>query len=153
MKGIKPAQKLKFARPNYYQGILQLRDVSDQIMGFVYSQIHKKEDVAITKTVNYHNGRDLYLTSQKFVRVLGKKLKESFGGELKVSSKLHTRSKSGKDLFRVNALYRPFKYKRGDIVLIRGDEVKLLQVGSRIFARNLKTGKRIKIRNSDLPMD
>ena len=153
MKDIKPAQKIKFARPNYYQGILQLRDVNDEIMGFVYSQIHKKEDVAITKTVNYHNGRDLYLTSQKFIRVLGKKLKESFGGELKVSSKLHTRSKSGKDLFRVNALYRPFKYKRGDIVLIRGDEVKLLQVGSRIFARDLKTGKRIKIRNSDLPMD
>ena len=146
---IKP--KIKLSRPNYYQGILQLRDVNDEVMDFVHNQINKRADVAVTKTTKFSNGIDLYLTSQKFIRVLGKKLKESFGGELKISSKLHTRSKTGKDLFRVNALYRPSQYKRGDIVLIRGDEVKLLQVGNRIFARDLKTGKKIKIRREDLP--
>ena len=146
---IKP--KIKFARPNYYQGILQLRDVNDEVTDFVYSQINKRADVAVTKTVRYPNGSDLYLTSQKFIRILGKKLKDSFGGELKTSSKLHTRSKSGKDLFRINVLYRPSKYKRGDVVLVRGDNVMLLQVGRRIFARDLNTGKKIKVRSSDLP--
>ena len=145
--------KAKFARPNYYQGILQLRDVNEEILNFVANQIKKRGDVAITKQVNHANGIDLYITSQKFIRILGKKLRDSFGGEIKVSSKLHTRSKTGKDLFRVNVFFRLPKYKRGDIVEIRGDKVKLLQTGNRIFALDLKTGKRIKIRNDDLPRD
>src|SRR3989338_7065178 len=144
-------KKLKFARPNYYQGVLQLRDVNEEIYEFVRIQIDRREDAAVTKTVKYPNGLDLYITSQKFIKILGKKLKESFGGEIKTSSKLHTRSKTGKDLFRVNVLYRPSKYKRGDIITVRGDEVKLLQFRRMIFALDLKTGKRINIRREDLP--
>ena len=146
---IKP--KIKLSRPNYYQGILQLRDITDEILDFVHNQVKKRGDVLITKTVKFHNGLDIYITSQKFITIIGKKLKESFGGELKISSKLHTRSKTGKDLYRVNALYRHSAYKRGDIVSVRGDEVKLLQVGNRIFAMDLKTGKKIKIRQEDMP--
>ena len=146
-------QKAKFARPNYYQGILQLRDVDNEVVDFVKNQIDKRNDVLITKTVKAGNGIDMYITSQKFIRILGKKLKESFGGELKTSIKLHTKSRTGKDLYRVNVLFKPVKYKRGDIVVVRGDEVKLLAVGRRIFARDMKTGKKIKIRSSDMPRD
>ena len=75
--------KMKLARSDYYQGILQLRDINDEIISFVRNQIKKRKDeVAITKTVKLPNGLDLYITSQKFIRVLGKKLKDSFGGEL-----------------------------------------------------------------------
>ena len=147
------APKVKFARPNYYQGILQLRDVNEEILNFVANQIKKRDDVAVTKTVKLQNGVDLYITSQKFIKILGKKLRDSFGGEIKVSAKLHTRSKTGKDLFRVNVFFRMPKYKRGDIIEIRGDKVKLLQTGNRTFALDLKTGRRIKIRNDDLPRD
>ena len=144
-------KQLKLSRSNYYQGTLQLRDVNEEMLGFVYSQIKKRGDVAITKTVNLPNGKDLYITSQKFIQILGKKLKESFGGNLKTSSKLHTRSKSGRDLYRVTVLYRPAKYKRGEIAIVRGDKVRLLNVGRRIFALDLKTGKKIRIRSEDLP--
>jgi len=147
------SKKPMFARPNYYQGILQLRDINEEILNFVSNQIKKRGDVAVTKKVNYPNGVDLYITSQKFIRILGKKLKESYGGQMKMSAKLHTRSKEGRDLYRVNVFFRLPKYKRGDVVKIRGDEVQLLQVGNRIFARDLKTGKRIKIRIEDLPRD
>ena len=145
--------KPKFSRSNYFQGILQLRNVNEEIYRFVHNQIKKRGDVAVTKTVNYENGKDLYITSQKFITILGKKLKESFGGELKISSKLHTRSKTGRDLYRVNVLYRPSPHKRGDVVSVRGDEVKILQIGRRIFARDLKTGKKMRIRMEDLPGD
>ena len=146
-------QKVKLSRPNYYQGILQLRDVSNEIVDFVRNQVNKRHDAFITKTVKAGNGIDMYITSQKFIRILGKRLKESFGGELKTSTKLHTRSRTGKDLYRVNVLFRPVKYKRGDVIVVRGEEVKLLAVGRRIFAMDLKTGKKIKIRSSDLPRD
>ena len=141
---------MKLFRTDYYQGILQLRDVNDEILNFVFNQIKKRNDVTITKTVKFSNGLDLYITSQKYIRVLGKKLKDSFGGELKISSKLHTRNKQGKDLYRVNVLFKFSKYKKGDIVSVRGDEVRLIGVGKKIFAKNLKTGKKVVIRSKDL---
>jgi len=144
---------MKLSRPDYYQGVLQLRDVNNEIIDFAYQLINKRENVAVTKTIKYPNGLDMYITSQKFIRALGKKLRESFGGELKISSKLHTRSKQGKDLFRVNVLFRLPKHKIGDIVVVRGDKVKLLKIGEKIFARNLKTGKKLTIRSRDLPSD
>jgi len=147
-------QRLKLARPNYYQGILQLRDVNHEITDFVHNQIKKRNDVAVTKTVRYPNGLDLYLTSQKFITILGKKLRESFGGELKVSSKLHTRNRQGQDLYRVNALFRLSKYKKGDVIRTRsGEQVRLIQVGKKIFGKSIKTGKKITIKSSDLPRD
>lgn len=141
-------------RANYFQGILQLRDVNEEVISFVRNQIKKRKDeVAITKTVNLPNGFDLYMTSQKFIRILGKKLKENFGGELKISSKLHTRSRQGKDLYRVNVMFRLLRYKRGSIVTVRGEEVKIIRLGHKIFAKSLKTGRKMTIRSGDLPRD
>lgn len=141
-------------RSNYFQGILQLRDVNDKIMAFVHNQIKKRKDgVAITKTVRLPNGVDLYITSQKFIRILGKKLKENFGGELKVSAKLHTRNKQGKDLYRVNVLFRLLKYNVGSIVNIRGEDVRIISMRSKIFGKSMKTGRRMMIRSSDLRQD
>ena len=143
--------KMKLSRPNYFQGILQLRDTNDEVLAFVNNQVKKRGEVAITKTVTLPNGIDLYMTSQKFIRIMGKKLKESFGGELKVSAKLHTRNRQGKDLYRVNVLFRLSGHKRGDIVSVRGDKVRLISIGKKIFAKNMATGKRVTIRSGDLP--
>ena len=137
-------------RANYFQGILQLRDVNDEILAYVRNQMNKRDDVFITKTVKFPNGFDFYITSQKFIRILGKKLKENFGGELKVSSKLHTRSRQGKDLYRINVMFRLLKHKAGSVVNIRGEEIRILSMRRKIFGRNLKTGKKVAIRASDL---
>ena len=141
---------MKLARSDYYQGILQLRDITDEILSFVRNQLKKSGYAAVTKSVKLQNGFDLYITSQKFIRVLGKKLKESFGGELKISAKLHTRNRQGKDLYRVNVLFRLSKHKKGDVVSIRGEQVRLIRIGRKTFARNMKTGKKVTIRNADL---
>ncbi len=146
-------KKFKLPRPDYYQGVLQLRDASNEVMEFVQRQIDKRDNVAITKTVSLPNGVDLYITSQKYLQDIGKKLKESFGGELKVTSRLHTKSKTGKDLYRVTVFFKLQKYKRGDIIEVRGDKVQILHLGKRIFARDVKTGKRIRIRSEDMPQD
>lgn len=141
---------MKLPRPNYYQGILQLRNINEEIAAFVRNQIGKRHGVAITKTVEFSDGIDLYLTSQKYIRLIGKKLKDSFGGEMKISSKLHTRNKQGKDLYRINVLFRLHKFRAGDVANVRGDKVKLIRIGEKIFAKDLKTGKKIAIRSSDL---
>ena len=141
---------MNLPRSDYFQGILQLRDINEEILSFVHNQIKKRGDVAITKRIKQPNGLDLYITSQKFIRILGKKLKESFGGELKVSAKLHTTNRQGKELYRVNVLFRLSKYKKGDIVSVRGDELRLISIGKKIFAKNIKTGKKVTVRNKEL---
>ena len=143
---------MNLPRPNYYQGILQLRDVNEDVVDFVYTQVKKRNDVAISKTVKLPNGFDFYMTSQKFLRALGKKLKESFGGEMKMSARLHTK-KNGKDLYRVNVLFRLLKHKAGDVVVVRGDEVRILNIGKKIFGREMKTGRKIFIRYNDMPKE
>ena len=140
---------INLSRSDYYQGILQLRDVNDEVLNFVEDQIKKRGNVAVTKSVKFANGVDLYITSQKFITMLGKKLRDNFGGQIKISSKLHTTNKQGKNLYRVNVFFRLSKYKKGDTVLIRGDKVRLISSGRKIFARNLKTGKKVTIRSRD----
>ena len=125
---------------------MQLRNVNDEILAFVRNQIKKRDDVAITKTARVGSGVDLYITSQKFIRILGKKLKESFGGELKVSEKLHTRNRQGKDLYRVNVLFRLLKYKKGDIFSIRGEQLRLIRIGKKVFAKNMRNGRKVTVR-------
>ena len=147
---IEPRKPINLARPNYYQGVIQLRNYKQEVLDFLKNQLDKRQDVAITKTAKQPDGIDLYITSQQFIRSVSKKLKESFGGELVVSAKLHTRSKTGKDLYRVTALFRPAKYKRGDIVNVRGDDIRLIHVGTKVFGKEMKTGRRVTIRNSDL---
>ena len=144
-------KKVKLSRPDYYQGILQLRDIDDDVIEFVRSQINKRDDVAVTKVVKHSNGFDYYITSQKYLQILAKKLRESFGGFLKTSSRLHTKSRTGKDLYRVNVLYRQTIHKIGDIVNVRGDDYKLIHIGGKVFAKDVKTGRRKTLRSEDLP--
>ena len=133
--GIILKKNIKLSRPDYFQGILQLREIDDNVLEFVHDQISKRNDVAITRTVKLPNGVDLYVTSQKYIRTLGKKLMESFGGELKISSKLHTTNRQGKELYRVNVLFKLPRFKIGDIVNVKGEQVKLIRLGRRIFAK------------------
>ena len=142
---------MKLPRPDYYQGILQLRNINEEAIIFVRNLIGKRDDVAVTKTVNFSDGVDLYITSQKYIRIIGKKLKDSFGGELKVSSKLHTKNRQGKELYRVNVLFRLPTHRKGDVIMVRGDRIKLISLGKKIFAKNLQTGKKVVVRRNDLP--
>jgi len=135
---------MKLSRPNYYQGILQLRDVNEEMIGFVQKQIAKRGDVAITKTARLPNGVDLYITSQKFIRIVGKKLRDNFGGELKISSRLYSVDRqTSKELHRVTVLYRCCSIKKGSIVELRGEKIKIMSLGHRIQGKRLADGKKV----------
>ncbi|MBL7054224.1 hypothetical protein ISS05_00535 [Candidatus Woesearchaeota archaeon] len=136
---------------DYFEGILQLRDPNEEVFEFIQNQIEKRSDVFITKALKVNNGIDLYITSQKYLQALGKKLKKHFKGELKISSKLHTKSRqTSKNLYRVSVLFRPSKYNAGDILNFKGDQIKILKLGKKILAKNIKTGKKLNLNYQDL---
>ena len=93
--------------PQYFEGILQLRNPNEEVLNFISNQFKRNEKVWIAKQERLKTGIDLYISSNKFLLALGKKLKKSFKGELKTSRKLHTKNRlTSKNVYRVTVLFR-----------------------------------------------
>ena len=101
---------------SYFEGTLQLRDVNDEVIDFAISEI-ENSGVNIAKAKKLENGIDLYVSRQRFLRTLAGRLQKRFGGQIIVSRKLHTKSRlTGRDLYRVNVLFRLPYFKKGDVI-------------------------------------
>lgn len=138
--------KLKGKNPEYFEGILQLRDCSDEIIDWVRNTIKKENRVRIAKDKKVRGGIDLYLTDQHYLQRIGKKLKETFPGILKKSSKLFTVSRAtGKEVHRVNVLFRALPIKLGKFFKYNDEDVKILKVDKMVTLMS-KEGKRIVIK-------
>lgn len=128
----------------YFEGILQLRDPTPELMEFVHHLVRKKTGVYITKEVKFKNGVDYYFSSQKYLQVVGKKLKESFPGEYKLSATLHTKdSQANKELYRITIFFRCHNLRKGQIVDYQGEEYKVVSIGEKITGKNMKTGRNV----------
>ncbi len=136
----------------YFEGILQLRNPNSLVIDFINKQVENKQGVFISKRVNVINGIDLYFSSQRFLQNLGRKLQKTFGGELKVSTKLHgVRRITSKLLYRVNVLFRLPTVKKGDTVRIRGEDFEILGMGRKVIGRSKETGRKERLEYEDLP--
>ncbi|MBW2989566.1 60S ribosomal export protein NMD3 [Candidatus Woesearchaeota archaeon] len=93
--------------PEYYEGILQLRNPNIEAINFIINQFKNNPKVWIAKQKKVKTGIDLYISSNRFLMSLGKKLKRSFKGELKLSRKLITKNRmTSKNVYRVTILFR-----------------------------------------------
>ena len=136
---------------DYFEGTLQLRNIGDEVVEFAVKEIEKNENANIATISKVTNGIDIYVAPQKLLRSLGNKLQHHFSGQLIVSRKLHTRSRvTSKDLYRVNVLFRIPKFKKGDIIEYKGDKIKVISIQKKVFAKDIKTGKKLNISFKDL---
>jgi NMD protein affecting ribosome stability and mRNA decay len=137
--------------PQYFEGTLQLRNPTQEIIDFVADLVEKKEGAWIAKTKKSKNGIDLYLSSNKFLKEIGKRLKENFPGELVHSSSLFTKNRlTSKEVHRGCVLFRYIPVKKGDIVTIRGEEIEILALGSKILGKSKETNRKVRLEFSDL---
>ncbi|MBW2967843.1 hypothetical protein KY362_05135 [Candidatus Woesearchaeota archaeon] len=130
----------------YFEGVLQLRDIDQDVEDYVRSEIaaNEKDGVFLVKERKLKNGYDFKLTSNKFIRALGKRLVARFTGELSESAKLFTRNKqTSKDVFRINVLFRQRHFKVGDVVESRGRKVRVTTIGKRVSGVDVETGKKV----------
>jgi len=142
---------MKDFNPQYYEGILQLRNPNKEVIDFIERHIEGKENVFITKKEKVRNGIDFYITSKKYLQNLGRKLQNCFGGELKISSRLFSRDRqTSKNIYRVNVLFRLPGFKKGDIIELKGDKIKVINIGKNVFGKNIKTGKKVSVNFKDL---
>ena len=135
----------------YYEGILQLRNPSKELIKYVYRKIDRDNQAWVSQEKKVRGGIDLYLSSQKYLRQLGKKLQERFPGVLKTSRKLFTVQRgTGKRLYRVTVLFRLYPFKIGSTIEISGEKYKVLRIEKQITVQNIKSGKKEKFKCEEI---
>ncbi|MBD3318812.1 hypothetical protein GF342_02795 [Candidatus Woesearchaeota archaeon] len=127
---------------NYYEGILQLRNPSEELVEFVLTTVQDDERAVITKIKEVKGGLDYYISSQKYLQILGKKIKKKFWGEYKLTSTLHTQDKMGNKLYRITILFRLYDFKQGDLVLVGGEEYVVEQLRNKVQVKHVKSHKK-----------
>ncbi|MBI2564378.1 hypothetical protein HYV79_00105 [Candidatus Woesearchaeota archaeon] len=135
---------LKQRHPNYFEGIIQLRNPSEEIVDYTRKTAVKDARAVISKIKRVKNGLDMYVSSQKYVQTIGKKIKEKFPGILKVSATLHTQKK-GKDLYRVTVLFRYVPIKTDKIIKFKGEDYIILSWEKKVRLKHAKSGKKIEV--------
>ncbi len=139
--------KLKDKHPEYYEGILQLRDCSKEILDWVVNKVKKEKKARISKIKKVRGGFDLYFSDQHYMQRIGKKLKETFPGIMKKSSKVFTFSRvTSKTVHRVNVLFRSLPVKINQTFKYLGEQVKLTKVNKKMVTLMSKDGKKMVIK-------
>jgi NMD protein affecting ribosome stability and mRNA decay len=102
--------------PKYFEAIIQLRPYDERVFQFILDDIKrmKNENIFISKVEELKTGVDIYISSQKFARSLGDKMKRAFKGwKLLITKKFQTSSRlKSKDLYRGTILFRKNEEKR-----------------------------------------
>ncbi len=126
---------------NYFEGTLQLRKCSKELVLFVEKQFEEKK-VGIALKTKSKNGWDYKVSSNQFLSKLRGILRKKYNGRCVMSRKLFTRHKqTGKDVYRMTLLFEELPFKVGDIILDREEPVKVLRISTKIMVKNEKTGK------------
>ena len=133
------------SKSGYYEGILQMRGCTDEAVQFARNSIISAKGVQIMKEMNVKGGIDFFITSNKFLKKLGRLLKSKFTGIIKMTSKLHTEDRqSGKKIYRGTILFRMPGFNIGDVGIFRGDEVKVLSIADKVMLQYTKSGKKFR---------
>lgn len=134
--------------PNYFEAVLQLRDVSQEVLDWVEDEMFSTK-VVVSKVSEVKNGFDFYLADNNQAKALGKKLQQKFGGEFQVTSSLHTK-KDGKDVYRITILFREAPFRKGDIVDYHDDRYEIKSMSKAIYMQDLKSGKKIHVKYDEM---
>ncbi len=132
---------------NYYECILQLRDVSKEVIQFAEKEIMKLK-LGVAKIATLKNGKDYFTKSNDLTKKVGKAIQKHFSGELTITSTLHTKKKD-KELYRLTILFRQHPFKKDDNVIYQGEEYIVKSVTKDIFLQNKTTGKKIHVKHKD----
>ncbi|MBS3165921.1 hypothetical protein J4444_02255 [Candidatus Woesearchaeota archaeon] len=135
-------------RMEYYEAIIQLRDIEQEVYDFSIEQIEKGK-IHIAKVEDVKGGVDIYLADRDFAKTLGKKLQLKFGGKLLLSASLYG-IKDGREIFRVTILFREVTFVKGDRVDYKGDECIVKTVAKEIVLQHIKSGKIVHVKYKEM---
>tara|TARA_Y100000310_G_C20234143_1_gene601637 strand:+ start:149 stop:604 length:456 start_codon:yes stop_codon:yes gene_type:complete len=128
----------------YFEAILQLRDVGQEVIDYVDSEFVAAK-MPITDFSKVRGGYDYKVADNNFTRALGKRLRSKFGGEIKESASLHTKI-SGKDAYRVTVMFRQSGFAKGDLVLFGGQKYEVISMYKEIVLRGVGHPEKLRLK-------
>ncbi|USN45875.1 MAG: hypothetical protein H6502_01960 [Candidatus Woesearchaeota archaeon] len=129
---------------NYFEGILQLRNATNEVLDFVHEKVAaaRHRGVGINKIVEEGNGANLYFTKKSYLPRLGQALIRKFGGQMKSSPQLFSVDKqSGKNLYRLNVYVELPLFSVGDVLAIKNAVYQIRRTAKLLYGVKLATGK------------
>ena len=138
------ARNLEGKHGSYFEAVLQLRDVSQEVIDFAESEIDRLK-MNVPKVIVIKNGVDYLLTDNTLTRRIGRNLQAKFGGKTEETSSLWG-VKKDREVYRVTVLFRGVPFKKNDLVIYQGEEYKVRILSKDIFLQNNKTGKKIHLK-------
>ncbi len=134
----------------YFEAIMQLREVSPQVLEFAFEEI-QRAGVHIAKKVKAKKGLDLYLSDNDFARALGRKLQLQFGGNCQITASIYGR-KDGKEIYRTTVLFRGINFRKGDMVEYKGDQYNVKALGKEMLLQDAKTGRKVHVKYKEMKL-
>ena len=132
--------------PQYFEGVLQLRDVTDEVIDWAHDEIIRVGRARIAKAKEVRGGADIYLSDQHYMQGLGRQLREKFGGILKISGRqFMTDHMTSRQIYRMAVLFKQLPCKMGNIITLHGEEWKVTGLGNQISLQNVKSGKKMRM--------
>lgn len=126
----------------YFEGTLQLRNITKEIRKFVNNSI-ERNNIYIASRKKLKNGFDMKISSNKWLMSFGKELKSKFTGNLKISRKLFSQDRqTGKKIWRLTVYFSYFPHKVGDKVMIKGDDYIIKRLGDKVHVSKVDGGKK-----------
>jgi len=122
---------------NYYEATIQIRsgtkelsdDLRDETVRYVRDRIEKiseeNRQMFLTKVEEVQGGVDMLISTISLAKMLAKEMSDSYGTEVKESSKLIGKADNGTDMYRMTYLLRMPEYRSGDVVIFEGAPYKL----------------------------
>lgn len=131
---------------SYYEAVVQFRGTRDRpatpreleearrlVEVEVARMASASPDVGITRTEELHGGLDFYITNQAAGAQLARALASRFGASTSTSTTAAGR-KEGRDRVRVTHAVRLPALRRGDLVLLRGELLRVIAASSKQVA-------------------
>jgi NMD protein affecting ribosome stability and mRNA decay len=141
------ARSMVGLNPQYYEAILQLRDVSEEMIQFAQKEIRNRQ-LHIVRTKMHETGVDYYLPDKDLAKAIGKKLQLNFGGKCIVTAKLFSK-KDDRLIYRLTILFRGLSFNKNDVVTYKGIEYTVKNLANEILLQNEKNGKKARVKYKD----
>jgi NMD protein affecting ribosome stability and mRNA decay len=130
---------------DYFEGILQLRNIDENILNFV-KRYCKKNKVFLPEEKKVKNGINLKISDKKKIHNLIPLLQKNFGGITKENAQVFSQDRqTSKVVYRVNFYYEAPDYKIGDVIKIDNKVIHIHKISKTISGIDLKTGKKTNV--------
>lgn len=144
-KYIKPEDKGKHAE--YFEGMIQLRGIDQDILDYVQKRI-TNANAQVPTCINHGTKFDIdySVSDRRLIHKIGVELKAKFGGFVRESAQLFSRNHmTSKNVYRLNVFYKTHDVKRGHVIEIEElhEPYEVIgYLGDRLIVESLYTRKK-----------